>query len=213
MNKIKYLILSILIVLVSCAKSPIDDVNEDRINLNNPKIGQFNRYLHYSGNAQLIDSIKYSSDTLVLEITGIENNEITIKETVTEGSTFFSLFEEAVFSYDFDGDTIIQNNCGESSILSYFKNISFESKDTSEALYNEWLPEIYGDHVKGMEILDKSYPYLQIVFGTSGSCNCDFQGADALFISALYSKNDFIVRSYTHNAAWGQGVSGWDLIP
>lgn len=220
----------ILSSIVSCKKDPpIIDEGIQKINFNNPEVGQISKYLLLSGeNIKHTANTRYEyiQDTMVAEIVEQEGDKYLIKEYLTLGSASLngenhvSFPDSTIYYFLVKNPDMIRIENTDRRLVSrifFLRSAQTEGLETEEfhdlkIEMPSWKPSIpfttnyINAYLEAFELFGESYEHLNVTIE-----NRPMQNRSSGY-THVYSMKTGLVRSSTYSSLTSQGF-GWDLIP
>ncbi len=228
------LFITVLITLsVSCSddgtvgkekQDPLEGLpDEGAVSLKNPVIGQRSRYVHFRAfNKTDTEDIRfeYTTDTLVMAVTGKESDRWILKEFITDGSTFLSSDTVFTLSLQIESDSASFADPSDGRYYSNFFGIppgesikfpmsliaepSTENPTCSpfESLYSNEM-----EFARNYSQFGQTFNHLNILQDYT------MTATDGPGLMYVYSPADGFVRMTVFNPWVSEEVTGWDLIP
>lgn len=228
------ILVTVLIALsVSCSDDgPVSEKKQDPleglpdagpVRFDNPVIGQRSYYIYFHAfNKTDTEDIRfeYTTDTLVMAVTGKESGRWTLKEFITDGSTFLSSDTVFTLSLQIESDSASFADPSDGRYYSNFFGIppggsikfpmSLIAEPSKENPTCSPFASLYSNDMefaRNYTQFGQTFDHLNIYQDYTETVT------DGLGLMYVYSPSDGFVRMTVFNPWVSEKVTGWDLIP
>ncbi|MBM2813605.1 MAG: hypothetical protein HW421_367 [Ignavibacteria bacterium] len=217
------------LLVIGCTESPVSSNGNNYIDFSAPQIGQQSRFIHIIGeniNDSLLRRIRYSPDTLIMQITGLEYGGYWLQEKLSElsrlnDSIFTIISPKTTFTYKFIvlRDTLFYYKPKQY----YFESHLFNQRiDTNKFFplndfagikgnYNALIPymntnnKLQTGYLSDFTINGRKYSRANVI---NDYRPCEF---DSLGYSYIFSKNHGVIR-FLWFSQKASRCEGWELL-